>query len=114
MYQQPYQPVRKPMSDYLKPLISDLMLAALVWIGLLLMCIGAIVNGAVDSEGGREFGAAVKAFGLLFATWGLVIGGMLRHDMEKWVRLAMILAGAALIAIVGFWPMSIDVNVPGF
>ena len=108
MYQQPYQPIRKPLSDYLKPLVSDIMLAALLWIGLLLMCIGAIVGGVSDGEGAIEFGYALKAFGLLFATWGLVIGGMLRHDMEKWVRLAMIFAGAGLIAVVGFWPMNIS------
>jgi len=104
-YQQPYQPVHKPLSEYLKPLVSDLVLAALLWIGLLLMCIGAIVGGVSDTSGAIEFGWALKSFGLLFVTWGLIIGGMLRHDMEKWARFAMIFAGSALVAVVGFWPI---------
>ena len=105
MYQQPYQPVRKPLSDYLKPLVSDLVLAALLWIGLLLAWIGSVVSGTADTSGGIEFGAALEGFGVLLATWALVIGGVLRHDVEKWARFAMIFAGAALIVLVGYFPL---------
>ncbi|OGS56537.1 MAG: hypothetical protein A3K60_06765 [Euryarchaeota archaeon RBG_19FT_COMBO_56_21] len=107
MYQQPYQPVHKPMSDYLKPLLSDLVLAALLFVGLFLVWLGSLIAGVADRSGGIETGLALKSFGVLMATWGLVIGGMLRHDMERWVRVAMIVAGSAIILFVGYWSASI-------
>jgi hypothetical protein len=99
--------MRKPLSDYLKPLISDLMLAAMLWIGLLLVWLGSLIAGVADTRGAVEIGLAVKSFGVLLATWGLVIGGMLRHDMEKWVRFAMIAAGTLIILAVGYWSASV-------
>lgn len=114
MYQPAYQPPRKPLSDYLKVLLSDIVLAALLWIGLLLLWLGSLLAGTAD-PGDEDVGYGFKSFGMLLATWALIIGGVLRHDLEKWVRLAMIGAGALLIIAVGFWPTSlISFDIPGF
>jgi len=111
VYQPAYQPPHKPLSDYLKPLLSDLVLAGLLWIGLLLLWLGSLLAGTAD-PGDENVGLGFKSFGMLLTTWALVIGGVLRHDMDKWVRFAMIGAGVVLIAIVGFWPMEISFNLP--
>ncbi|MBN1678556.1 MAG: hypothetical protein JW880_08465 [Candidatus Thermoplasmatota archaeon] len=112
VYQPAYQPPRKPLSDYLKVLLSDLVLAALLWVGLLLLWLGSLWAGASDTA--DDDGAyGIKSFGMLLATWALIIGGVLRHDLEKWVRLAMIAAGALLIIAVGFWPVPlISFDIP--
>ena len=106
-YQQQYQPAHKLLSDYLKPILSDVVLAGLLWIGLLLVWLGSVIAGVADDRGAFEVGLAMKSFGVLMATWGLVIGGMLRHDLEKWVRVAMIAAGTAIILFVGYWSASL-------
>ncbi len=104
MYQPVYQPPRKPLSDYIKVLLSDLMLAALLWIGLLLLWLGSLLAGTMDNS---DVGNGFKSFGMLLATWALIIGGVLRHDIERWARVAMIAAGALLIIAVGYWPTSV-------
>ncbi len=103
VYQPAYQPPHKPLSDYLKPLLSDLVLAALTWIGLLLIWLGSLIWGTADSFDGMDLGLGFKSFGMLLVTWALVIGGVLRHDLDKHVRVAMIAAGTLLIIFVGYW-----------
>lgn len=106
VYQPAYQPPHKPLTDYLKPLLSDLVLAALVWLGLLLMWLGSLLAGTAD-PGDENVGLGFKSFGMLLTTWGLIICGVLRHDIEKWVRFAMIAAGTLLIVAVGYWPIQL-------
>lgn len=99
--------MHKPLGDYIKPLVSDLMLGIMLFLGLLLVWLGSLIAGVADTSGTFETGLALKSFGVLLATWGLIIGGMLRHDAEKWVRFAMILAGTLIILFVGFWSASL-------
>ncbi len=114
VYQPAYQPPRKPLSDYLKVLLSDVMLALLLWVGLSLLWLGSLIAGATDSaEDDAAYG--IKSFGMLLATWALIIGGVVRHDIEKWARVAMIIAGTLLIIVVGFWPAPlISLGIPGW
>ncbi len=102
------------MSDYVKMLLSDIILAALLFVGLLFLWLGQLLAGTMDDP---DVGNGLWSFGMLFATWALIIGGVLRHDLEKWVRFAMIAAGTLLIIFVGFWPhglISIGIpNLPG-
>jgi len=102
MYQPAYQPPRKPLSDYLKVLLSDVILAALLFIGMLLLWLGSVWAGASDSLD-KDGALGVKSFGMLLVTWALIIGGVLRHDIEKWARVAMIAAGTLLIIAIGYW-----------
>jgi hypothetical protein len=104
MYQPVYQPQpRKPLSDYVKPLVSDFVLAIAAFVGLLFVWIGSLIWGFADDLDGRNIGLAFKSFGMLAVTCALIIGGMLRHDLDKWVRFAMIAAGTLLIILVGYW-----------
>lgn len=100
------------MSEYLKPLLSDVMLAGLTWIGLLLIWIGSLIWGTADTRGGIDAGIGIKSFGMLLVTWALVIGGMLRHDLDQKVRLAMIVAGTLLIIFVGYWSSGMWLGMP--
>jgi hypothetical protein len=108
MYQPAYQPPHKPAVDYVKTVVSDLMLSLAVAISLLLVMIGSWIIGLTDSSGGNDAGNIVKSLGVFILTVALLIGAIVRTDMEKWVRTAMIVSAAFLIAIVGFWSVSID------
>jgi len=113
VYQPVYQPPRKPLSDYVKMLLSDVILAVLLFVGLLFLWLGSLIWGTADTNSGSDIGLGFKSFGMLLATWALIIGGVLRHDLEKWVRFAMIGAGVLLIILVGFWPTPlISLEIP--
>ncbi len=108
MYQPVYQPPHRHPSDYLKPLVSDLVLAIAIVIGLFFVWLGSLIWGVSDpGESGRDWGLGVKSFGMLILTIGLFLGGLLRSDMEKWVRVALIAASVLLIMFVGFWSMAL-------
>ena len=98
-----YQPAHKPPSEYVRSLASDLWLALGVVVGLFLLMIGAIVTGIADTSGGMDAGMVVKALGLFIVTAALFMGGILRADMNKWVRVALLLSATALLVLVGFW-----------
>lgn len=102
MYQPVYQPHRST-GEMLKPLVSDFVLAIILAIGLFLMWLGALIWGTASSSDGRDLGAAFKGFGTFMLTGALVVGALVRHDIDKWVRAAMIISGAAVIILVGFW-----------
>jgi hypothetical protein len=108
MYQPAYQPPRKPAVDYVKTVVSDLMLSVAVAVSLLLLMIGSWLVGLMDTKGGVNAGQVVKSLGMYILTVALLLGAIVRTDMEKWVRTAMIVAAAFLIAVVGFWYMNLN------
>jgi hypothetical protein len=103
MYQPAYQQPHKPAVDYVKTVVSDLMLSLAVVVSLLLVMVGSWLIGLMDTEGGVNAGQVVKSLGMFILTVALLLGAIVRTDMEKWVRTAMIVSAAFLIAVVGFW-----------
>ncbi len=111
MYQPAYQPPHKPAVEYVKTVVSDLMLSLAVVISLLLMMVGSWLIGLMDTEGGVNAGQVVKSLGMFILTVALLLGAIVRTDMEKWVRTAMIVSAAFLIAAVGFWFENLNFNL---
>lgn len=102
MYQPAYQPPRRTPGDYLKPLVSDVVLGIVLVVGLFLMWLGSLVWG-VSTGDGMKWGVGIKSLGMLLLTGVLFLAGLVRSDIDKVVRFALIVAGAALIILVGFW-----------
>jgi len=44
-----------------------------------------------------------RSFGVLILTGALLLGGVLRQDMEKTVRWMLILGGTLILVVIGFW-----------
>ena len=104
MYQPVYQPPQRSAVETFKTMFfSDLMLAIFFGIGLLLIWLGSLVWGTANTSDTGDWGMIVKSFGMLVLTTAMLLGGLVRHDMEKWVRVAFILSAAALLIFVGFW-----------
>lgn len=98
----PQQVPARPAADYLRPLASDFVLALGALLGLFLMMLGSIIAGLTTGDA-RSVGLILGSFGMFILTIVLLFGAIVRVDMDKLVRLAMILAAAFLIAEVGFW-----------
>lgn len=98
-----YQQVHKPPIDYLKPLVSDVLLAIAAIVGLFLLMLGWIIFGVANTGDGRDAGQIVKAIGLFVLSAAMLLGGLIRVDMEKWVRASLVLGAVLLISWVGFW-----------
>lgn len=79
------------------------MLAIFFGIGLLLIWLGSLVWGTANTSDGRDWGMIVKSFGMLVLTGAMILGGLVRHDMEKLVRLGLIISATLLLIFVGFW-----------
>jgi hypothetical protein len=46
---------------------------------------------------------AIRSLGLLALVGAMLLGGLVREDMEKWVRVVLIFSGAVLLIAIGFW-----------
>jgi hypothetical protein len=106
MYQPVYQPPQRSTAETLKTMfLSDMMLAIFFGIGLLLIWLGSLVWGTADisDRNGKDWGQIVKSFGMLVLTGAMILGGLVRHDMEKLVRLGLIISATLLLIFVGFW-----------
>lgn len=104
MYQPVYQMPQRSTAETLKTMfLSDMMLAIFFGIGLLLLWLGSLMWGTANNHDGQEWGMIVKSFGLLVLSGGMILAGLVRHDMEKLVRFALILAATLLIIFVSFW-----------
>jgi len=99
VYQQPH---RQPI-EYIRPLVSDVILAIGVIIGLFLVMLASILAGVSDTGSGWDISMALRAFGVFLLTATMFLGGLIRVDMEKWVRVALIFGAVLLISWVGFW-----------
>jgi len=103
MYQPAYQPMHRPMSETMKSFVSDTILALGIVLALFLTWIGALIWGFADDQDVRDIGTLVRSFGILILTVALLLGGLLRSDMDKWVRWMLILSGTLILIFIGFW-----------
>jgi len=104
MYQPVYQVPQKSTAETLKTMfLSDMMLAIFFGIGLLLIWLGSLMWGTANTSDGRDWGMIVKSFGMLVLTGAMLLGGLVRHDMEKWVRVFLIMGAVLLLIFIGFW-----------
>jgi len=98
-----YQPVRRPLIDSVRTLVSDLMLAIAVVVGLLFLMLGWLILGLTGSSGVMDFGQVLRALGLFVLTVAMLLAGLIRVDMDKWVRVSLIIGTVLLITWEGFW-----------
>jgi len=91
------------MSDYVHMFVGDVFLAIAVTIGLFLLWLGSVVAGTADTSGGYDWGAAIKSFGMLLLTLAFYLGALLRNEMDKTVRMALLVCGTLLILFLGYW-----------
>lgn len=98
-----YQPVQKPTVEYMRPMVSDAMLAIISVLGLFLLMLGWVIWGASSDSTVEDLGQYLKAFGMFILTAAMMVGGLLRVDMDKWVRVVLIFGAVLLISWVGFW-----------
>jgi hypothetical protein len=83
--------------------LSNMMLGLAVGIGLLLMWIGSLIWGFSTDRDVMNIGIALRSFGVLALVGAMLLGGLVREDMEKWVRVVLIFSGAVLLIFIGFW-----------
>jgi len=87
----------------IKSFVSDTMLAMAVVLGVFLVMIGSWLIGLMDTAGGVNAGQIVKSLGVTILVAGSLLGALLRHDLDKYIRAALLLFAAALIIGVQFW-----------
>ncbi len=81
-----------------------MILAIGVIIGLFLVMLASILAGVSDyPSSGWDISMALRAFGVFLLTATMFLGGLVRVDMEKWVRVALIFGAVLLVSWVGFW-----------
>jgi hypothetical protein len=102
-YAPAYQPVHKQPIEYIKPFASDVILAIGIVVGLFLLMLGSVIFGLADEAAGRDAGMILKALGLFIVTAAMLLGAVLRTDMNKWVRVALLLSATLLVVLIGFW-----------
>lgn len=92
----------------MRKILSDVMMAIVLVLAIFLVWLGAVIAGWSSDNDIEKAGTFVSSFGMLLLTIALFVGGMIRADIEKWVRVAMIIGAVLLIAWVGFWPAEIS------
>ncbi len=106
MYQPVYQqPMHRPMSDMMRSFVSDTVLALGAGLGLILAWIGALIWGFSTDHDVQNIGQLFRSFGVLVLTGVLLMGGLLRQDMDKTVRWGLLLGGTLILIFIGFWSM---------
>jgi len=84
--------------------LSNMMIGLAAGLGLLLMWVGALIWGFTPTNHDvKNIGIAIRSLGMLALVGAMLLGGMLRDDMEKWVRVVMIFSAAVLLVAIGFW-----------
>ena len=118
MYQPAYQPPHRSTGDMMKTMfLSNMMIGLAVGLGLLLMWIGALIWGFSNDSDVKNIGMAIRSFGLLALAGAMLLGGILRDDIEKWVRVMLIFSAALLLIFIGFWTgfwSALTISIPGF
>lgn len=102
MYQPVYQPPHRTAGDMLKMLVSDILLALIVFVGLLLAMIGSWMIGLMDPGTGTDLGHVLRSLGVTALVGGALAATLLRHDMDKHIRAALLLF-ATVLAALAFW-----------
>jgi hypothetical protein len=87
------QPHRSP-SELLKPLVSDFVVAIGTAFGLFLVMLGSLIYGL--SQDYWEAGLVLGSLGAFILVTDLFMAAIMRADMEKWVRFALVAAATVL------------------
>lgn len=87
------QPHRAP-SELLKPLVSDFVVAIGTALGLFLVMLGSLIYGL--SQDYWEAGLVLGSLGAFILVTGLFMAAIMRADMDKWVRFALVAAATVL------------------
>lgn len=103
VYAPVYQPPHKSAGESMKSLASDWIIALGAVVGLFVMWIGWLVYVVADSGDGRDVGQIVNSFGLLILTAVMMLGGIIRADMEKSVRGSLVIGAVVLVIFEGLW-----------
>lgn len=103
MYQQQYLPQHSPV-DHLKPLASDFLLAVGTIVGIFLMMLGTLIFEMASFHSDiYNLGKVLAAFGVFIVSVVLLMGAIVRVDLDKVLRAAYIIAAVAILVWVGFW-----------
>jgi hypothetical protein len=102
MYQPAYQAPHRSAGDMMKMFVSDTLLALIVFVGLLLAMIGSWMIGLMDPGSGRDLGHVLRSLGVTALVGGALAATLLRHDMDKFIRAALLLF-ATVLAALAFW-----------
>ena len=104
MYQPAYQqPMHRPLSETMRGLVSDTILVLGIGLGLLLTWLGALFWGLSDDADVDKIGMVFRSFGILLVTAVMLLAGVLRHEMEQWIRWILILSATLILIFIGFW-----------
>ncbi len=102
MYQPVYQPPRRTAGEMIKSMVSDTLLALIVFVSLLLAMIGAWMWWLMDPGAGRDLGLVLRSLGATGLVGASLAAILLRHDMDKYVRAALVLF-ATVLTVMAFW-----------
>src|SRR5512137_1959610 len=102
MYQPVYQPPHRSAGDMIKSMVSDTLLALIVFVGLLLAMIGSWMIGLMDPGSGRDVGHVLRSLGVTALIGAALAATLLRHDMDKYIRAALVLFATVLVWLT-FW-----------
>jgi RNA polymerase subunit RPABC4/transcription elongation factor Spt4 len=90
-------PGQNPILAIVNMLSSEMMMYLLIFIGLLIACIGGLINTFSNSINMNRAGLILNVLGCLMIGVSLLIAGMQNKNYDKYVRLGMILGGALII-----------------
>lgn len=101
------------MVEYVRMLVSDGIIALGAALAIFLLWLGAVITGLSDGDGYKA-GEFFNSLGMMLLTMVLLVGGLIRADIEKWVRVAMVIGAILLIWWVGFYTpeASMSINWP--
>jgi hypothetical protein len=103
MYQPVYQPPRRTAGEMIKSMVSDTLLALIVFVSLLLAMIGAWMVWLMDQgSSGQDLGLVLRSLGATGLAGAALAAILLRHDMDKYVRAALVLF-ATVVTVMAFW-----------
>jgi len=87
------QPHRAPV-EYLRPLVSDFVVTIGAVFGLFLLMLGSLIYGL--SQDYWEAGVVLGSLGAFILVADLFMAAIMRADMDRWVRFALVAAATVL------------------
>ena len=102
MYQPVYQPPHRTAGDMIRSMVSDTLIALIVFVSLLLAMIGAWMIGLMDPGSGRDLGHVLRSLGATGLAGVALAAILLRQDMDKYVRAALVIF-ATVVTVFAFW-----------
>ena len=92
----------------IKPLVSDFVVAIGAVLGLFLLMMGSLIYGLTQDY--WEAGLVLGSLGAFILVSDLFMAAIMRADMEKWVRFALVAAAT----ILTMWWFTFVMTMGGF